>query len=179
MELALRIKVLLGAAVAVCAAAWAFDNATPLNIKPGYWETTVTMSRSGAPPIPPEVLARMPAEQRARIEERMKASAAQGPQTHVTKHCVTKEDLAKSFGAFDDNPNCKRTILASSARSLDFKLECTNQGMVTSGTGHVEAIDSEHTSGKVKMSVAAGAQTMTVENTFSSKLLGEACPEKK
>lgn len=179
MQLTIKMSALVGACAALIAAAWAAENYSPLNIKPGYWETTMTMSRSGAPPIPPEALAKMPAEQRAQIEQRMKASAAQGPQTHVTKSCVTKEDLAKSFGAYDNNPNCKRTMLASSASSQDFKIECTNQGMVTSGTGHVEAIDSEHTSGKVKMSVSAGAQSMTVENTFTSKWLGAACPEKK
>jgi hypothetical protein len=169
----------LGTCAVLIAAVWAAQGGTPLDIKPGQWETTVTISRSGAPPLPPEVLARIPAEQRAQMEQRMKASAAQGPQTHVTKSCLTKEDLAKSFGAFNSNPNCKQTIVSSSARSADFKLECINQGMVTTGTGHVDAIDSEHTSGKSKMTMAAGGQTSTSEVTFSSKWLGATCADNK
>ena len=179
MHVMTRICAVLGACAVVAAAVWAAQGGTPLDIKPGQWETTVTTSRSGAPPLPPEVLARIPAEQRAQMEERMKARAAAGPQTHVTKTCITKEDLAKSFGAFNSNPNCKNTLLSSTPKSADFKVECNIQGMVTTGTGHVEAPDSEHTTGKTKMTMAAGGQTSTSEITFSSKWLGAVCTDTK
>lgn len=42
----------------------AADN-TPLKVKPGLWEMTSDSERSGAPPIPPEALAKMSPEQRA------------------------------------------------------------------------------------------------------------------
>jgi len=152
------------------------DDAAPLNVKPGQWETTVTIARSGQLPVPPEVLARMTPEQRAAFEERMKANAAQAPQTRVTKSCLTTEDLAKSFGANDDNKTCKRTIVTSSPSGQEFKIECTSGPMTSTGTGHVEVIDSEHISGKTKLGMTRGGQTMTVETTFSSKWLGADCP---
>lgn len=177
MQPTMRIRVLLSAGLAVCAAAWAADNVSPLNVKPGQWETTVTIARSGQLPVPPEVLARMTAEQRAAFEERMKASAAQAPQTRVTKRCFTKEDLANAFGANEDNKTCKRTIVTSSPSGQEFKIDCTNGPMTSTGTGHIEVVDPEHISGKTKLGMTRGGQTMTVETTFSSKWLGEACPE--
>jgi hypothetical protein len=175
MHSTIGIKVLLSAGLAVCAAAWAADDVTPLNVKPGYWETTRTTARSGQLPVPPELLAKMTPEQRARIEERMKASAAEGPQTRVTKNCLTKETLAKAFG-LSDNPSCKRTIVTSSPSRQEFQLECTSAQTTSSGTVQVEAPDSEHANGKTKMSVTRGGQTMTMESTFSSKWLGAECP---
>jgi hypothetical protein len=172
----MRIGVLLSAGLAVCAAAWAADDVAPLNVKPGQWETTVTIARSGQLPIPPEVLEKMTPEQRAVLEERMKASAAQVPQTRVAKRCFTKEDLANAYGANEDNKTCKRTIVTSSPSGQEFKIECTNGQMTSTGAGHVDVIDSEHIGGKTKLSMTRGGQTMTVETTFSSKWLGADCP---
>jgi hypothetical protein len=44
---------------------WAADNITPLNVKEGLWEVTVTHSMTGMPAmpnIPPDALAKMPPE---------------------------------------------------------------------------------------------------------------------
>ena len=57
---------------------------------------TVTHSMSGMPAIPnipPDVLAKMPPEQRARVEAAMKG----GPSTDVRKECITKEKLEKQL----------------------------------------------------------------------------------
>ena len=176
MHSTMRISVLLSAGLAICTAAWAADNVAPLNVKPGQWETTVTIVRSGQLPIPPEVLEKMTPEQRTAFEARMKASTAIAPQTRVTKRCFTKEDLANSFGANEDNKTCKRTILSSSPSGQEFKIECTNGQMTSTGAGHVEVVDSEHIGGKTKIGMTRGGQTMTIETTFSSKWLGADCP---
>src|SRR5580765_3956296 len=68
----------------------------PLNVKPGLWETTTTHKTSGAPPIPPETLAKLSREQRARLEDRMNANSAGSTNTVTDKHCVTKEDVEKA-----------------------------------------------------------------------------------
>jgi len=62
----------------------------PLNIKTGLWQLTMTTTVSGRPPIPPEALARMTPEQRAKFEAAMKARASHGPRTRTYKNCVTK-----------------------------------------------------------------------------------------
>ena len=163
----------------VLAAACAAQNGTPLAVRTGEWESTITTTRSGAPPIPPEVLARMTPEQRARMEERMKARAAQGPQTHVTKTCLTKEDLAKGFTGDESQKTCKRTILSSSSRSQDFKVECDFEGMVSTGTGRVEATDSTHMNAKVKINTTVGGRTSTTDMAISAKWLGAVCTDSK
>ncbi len=65
--------------------------AESFNAKPGAWEMTYTGLSTGTL-IPPDVLAKMPPEQRARIEQSMQASSDK-PSTHATKSCITKEDL--------------------------------------------------------------------------------------
>src|ERR1035437_7665315 len=92
---------------------WAADKITPLNPKEGLWEMTSTHTMTGMPPIPADTLAKMPPEQRARMEAAMKQSGAGVPKTDVRKHCVTKEKLEKQ-SAFDDNrKDCTRTIVIS------------------------------------------------------------------
>ncbi len=91
-----RISFPLAAALfcaAVCAA-----QVTPLNVKTGEWESTMTNETSGQMPIPQEMLDKMTPEQRARMEAAMKARGMQGPRTIVNKQCVKKEDLDKPFG---------------------------------------------------------------------------------
>ncbi|MGO9240832.1 MAG: DUF3617 domain-containing protein [Bryobacteraceae bacterium] len=173
MELPQRVSVLVGIGVLGCTAAWA-QGVTPLDVKLGQWETTVTTVRTGTPPIPPELLAKMSPEDQAKLEQRMKAS--QGPQTHVAKRCITKDDLAKSFGAYTDNPACKRTVVTSTSSRQEFQIECTDRGMTSTGTVRLEAIDSEHVSGKTKMSTSRGGQPITVDMTISAKWLAAECP---
>src|SRR5437868_8630402 len=86
---------------------------TPLNVKTGEWESTLTNETTGQLPVPQEMIDKMTPEQRARMEAMMKARGIQGPRTTVTKHCVKKEDLDKPFGS--DNKSCKQTLVTSSA----------------------------------------------------------------
>src|SRR5690348_14518665 len=65
----------------------------PMNVKPGLWETTTTITVAGEMPIPAEVLNRLTPEQRARMEARMKANSSGHTNTNTHKSCVTKEDL--------------------------------------------------------------------------------------
>ena len=67
----------------------------PLNVKPGFWESTRTWTTSGQMPIPAGMLDRLTPEQRARFEERIKANSSAKTHTDDDKHCVTKEDLEK------------------------------------------------------------------------------------
>ena len=56
----------------------AADKLTPLNVKEGLWEITVTHSMTGMPnmpAIPPDALAKLPPEQRARMEAMMKGGS--------------------------------------------------------------------------------------------------------
>jgi uncharacterized protein DUF3617 len=148
---------------------------TPLNVKTGEWESTISSDTSGQLPIPQEMIDKMTPEQRAKMEAMMKARGMQGPRTTVTKHCVKKEDLDKPFG--NDNKSCKPTIVNSSATKQEIHMDCEVGGGKQVGTLKFEAVDSSTVKGSMQMTASNGGRTMNVNSTFSARWLGPACTE--
>ena len=104
-------------------ALWAADSIMPLNVKEGLWEMTVTHSMSGmpaAPNIPPDALAKMPPDQRARIEAMMNGA----PSTDIRKECVTKEKIEKHSAFNANRGDCTRTVVSSTGSKLEVKFHC-------------------------------------------------------
>ncbi|HEV1287940.1 MAG TPA: DUF3617 domain-containing protein [Bryobacteraceae bacterium] len=145
------------------------DDVTPLNLKPGLWETTTVQERSGMPSIPPETLARMPPEQRARIEAMTAGKAA--PTTRQS--CRLENDL-KPF-TDDNTQSCKQTIVTSTSTKQEVKMECEK------GTANVtvEAKDSEHVNGLVVMHMGANGRTMDMKITITAKWISSSCGDVK
>lgn len=166
-------KVSLGLAFFWCSAAWAADN-VPLAVKPGQWESTHTSQTTGLRPIPPEVLAKMQPEQRAKMEERMKAT----PRRAVHRSCVKQEELNKPLGFGDDQKSCTRTVVTASPSKQEIRVECAEGNRKSSGIIRVEAINSENVKGSVHMTTTAGDRTMTIDSNFAAKWLGPTCSEK-
>ena len=103
----MRNGFLLALIVSCSPTLWAADNITPLNVKEGLWEMTMTHSMTGMPAvpnIPPDALAKLPPEQRARVEAMMKG----GP--NVQKVCITKEKLEKHSAFSNNRGDCTRTV---------------------------------------------------------------------
>lgn len=146
----------------------------PLNVKPGLWETTATYTRSGAPPIPAEALARLTPAQRARFEERMNAHAAGSTNTVTDQHCVTKEDVEKAdFG--QGKGECTYSVETSTSTEAQGKYSCNIEGMTANGSVDISAPDPEHITGSSQGSLNGGGRTMSLQSTFSSKFLGTSC----
>ncbi len=157
---------------------WAEGNIKPLNIKPGLWQITSTTAIGGhLPGAPPETLAHMTPEQRARYEAAMQR-AAQG-QTNTRKHCVTQKDLDKDpFG--DEKNSCTRTVLTSTGSKMEFREVCNEGGGEKSdATVQMEALDSENVKGTVHANNTKGGQTMNFNANITAKWLGAACPSTK
>jgi hypothetical protein len=169
----LTLKTLVGSAVLAGCAVWAAD-ISPLDVKLGQWETTLTTKTTGLPPIPQDVLEKMPPEARARMEERMKGTSNGAPHTTVSKSCLKKEDLtrAMTFGA--DDKACTRTVLSSSGSRQEIRVECNRNGVKQTGTIRIEAANSESVRGSMEMALGA----MNINSTFSSKWLSSTCTEK-
>lgn len=149
----------------------------PLNVKPGLWEQTWTRTIAGELPIPAEMLSKLTPEQRARIEERMKANSAARTRTSTDKQCITREDLEKPLGEKDTQ--CVWTILESTSSKAKGNLSCQAQGMNLAGTGEFDALDQEHLKGSMHTSATGGGKNMTVDATFTSKWLGSNCGDLK
>ena len=157
---------------------WAADNITPLNVKEGLWEVTSTHSMTGMPAmpnIPPEALAKMPPEQRARVEAMMKGGAS----TDVRKECVTKEKLEKRSAFSDNRGDCTRTVVHSTGSKLELKFHCEERQASTDGTLVLEALGSDNVKGTMHSVTNTHGQTMNMDFTFSSKYLGPACGDVK
>jgi Protein of unknown function (DUF3617) len=169
----MKMNALLGFGFLLALSAWAADSLQPLDVKLGLWESTSTMEHSGTPPIPQELLERLTPEQRAKMEERLKAQ--QGSKTNARKSCVTKESLDKAMAFGSDDRACHRTIVSSSSTKVDAKIECSAGGMKSTGTVHVDVISSEHVKGTVVMNMGDGTRAMKVNSTFESKWLGPVC----
>jgi hypothetical protein len=175
----MRTKVFLVLILFFSLTLFAADKFTLLNVKEGLWEMTVTHSMTGMPAmpaIPPDALAKMPPEQRARVEAMMKGGAS----TDVHKECITKEKLEKQMAFSDDRKECTRTVLNSTGSKLEMKVHCKGeeQGSMD-GTLLVEAIGSDNVKGKMEAVTNAGGKTVNMNFTFSSRYLGPACGDVK
>jgi len=146
----------------------------PLNVKPGFWESTRTWTTSGEMPIPAGMLDRLTPEQRARFEERMKANSSTKTHTDDDKHCVTKEDLQKP-PQFTERADCTWTMLESSDTRARGSAICQVEGMTMRGTGEFRVPDQEHMTATIHLISTGGGRSMTTDATITSKWLGSRC----
>lgn len=159
--------------IATTLPALAADN-TPLNVKAGLWEVTSDGSQSGAPPIPPEALARLSPEQRAQFEAAMRQSA--GPHHQVSKRCVTQADIAKSFEKMGqmDGGRCTQNVSSSTATLRAGTFSCTGRENA-SGTYRIEARSRESVIANWNATISNGGKEMKITNTAQGKWLSADC----
>ena len=165
-----------GLALSCCAAA-ALADPISLHVRPGLWEMTSSGQASGAPPIPPELLARLPPERRAKFEAAMAASMARTAAPRSHRQCVTEENLAHGF-----NPEkvpagagqCTQTVVSSTASVMEVHEECTGREKV-SATFHFEAANPESMNGTIDMVMSDGVHSMNVKRVIQGKWLGADC----
>lgn len=143
-----------------------------LNVKTGLWEVTSITLMQGAPPIPADVLAKMSPEQRAKMEA-MFASRAEKPRTHVSKECITEEDLQEPFKP-DQEENCTTKVVKSSANSQEFELNCTGKH-VSHGTMRIDTPTPESMTGKLQVEIENEGKAMTLNTQLKGRWLGASC----
>lgn len=161
-----RMRAVVIAALALPALA----GATSFNARPGAWESTTTSVMSGQL-MPADVLARMPPEQRARIEAMLAAQSGKA-RTTVHKSCITKADLDQNrLLKSDDEKHCKTTVVTSSPSKLVLDRECPSPHP---NSAHVviEASTPEHYVGHMDVTLDQGA---TVHLDIQARWLGASC----
>jgi len=172
------MKISLALLLIAAPAAWAADF-VPMDVKPGQWEATVTMQMAGMaqarqmPQLTPDQLAKIPPEQRAKIEAMM----AGKPMTNTSKSCVEKQDMSHLPTGMDQQ-NCTNTIVTSTSSKLVMKQVCDRNGLKSNATVTVEAVNSEN----IKFNIVAGGVgpegrggAANIQGT--SKWLGPVCTE--
>lgn len=97
--------------------------ADSFNARPGLWEMTSTTLITGMP-IPAESLAKLPADQRAKIEETLKARDGK-PDMRTNNNCVTQKDLDQDLlFKTSANDQCVKKIISRSPTKVAFQQTC-------------------------------------------------------
>ena len=151
--------------------------AAPFGATPGLWEVTTTGTASGVPPIPPEALARLSPEEKAKFLAAMQAMMAQQNKPHVAKSCLTAEQLQRgpTFAGRRDK-SCKETVAKSTASDIEVHEACSEGGRQTvTGTLRFRATSPRTIVGTADVTVGDGSRTMTMHRDISGKWLGADC----
>ena len=150
----------------------------PLNVKTGLWESTMTYTQAGELPIPASTLHSLTPQQRARLEETMKANSGRS-HTMTHKSCLKKEDLDNPD--FTDKKQCTWTTLESSSTKAKGSAICDypDIGAKLSGTGEITVLDREHISGTIHMTATGSGHKMNTDGKLTAKWLGSSCSNVK
>jgi hypothetical protein len=173
-------NVLRLAAASLCLVSVAALGGERVAVKPGLWEFSNLTLNSGVPPIPEDMLAKMPPEARARMEAAMQGRGSAGPGAARTyRQCITEQDLEHPFRPEEDKEtHCTHKVLSRTATSMAVEMECTSLGKhegTVHGTFKWRAPTSESMSGTIDMTVTAEGRTMTHQSTITGKWLGTDC----
>ena len=161
------------AAATLTLAALTAAGAEKLNVKVGLWEITSISRFSGMPPLPKEVLDKMTPQQRADMEAKIKAAAADEPEPEVSSECITQEDLEKPFNSANAE-ECTQTIVRTTRNTQEIRLVCSGKTK-GSGTFRVTSPTPETMTGDLDLKVGDGANTMTITSKIKGRWLGTDC----
>lgn len=173
----MKATILAGLAL-LCPLAYPAADLTPFDAKLGLWESTVSMGNAGmasapaAPQIPAAALAKMPPEQREKIEAMMKSRAGGGGFT--TKVCMTRESLQAGAYAQHDK-SCTTKVISSTSSKQVMHVECIREEVKSSGDMTVELVDAQHIKGTMVMKSTAGGQTHDMKMSFENKWVSADC----
>jgi len=174
-------RILLAGLVFYCAPVIAAGAATvTLNVRPGLWEMTTSGEASGVPPIPEELLARLPPERRAKLQAAMAASMARAATPHASKQCITRQSLQHGIKIDGDGErNCRPTVISSTASVMDIRIECKSAKHTALGTIHFQTAGPEAVNGTVNMTIGNGEHRLAMKRVISGKWLGTDCGDVK
>ncbi len=161
------------------ASLWAADRFQPLNVKTGLWEQSVSITSNGQIPVPPDILAKLPPEERARIEARMNAQSAPKTRTRTDQGCLTQEDLNRGTLFNKEDNECSQKILESSSSRLQVQYDCRQGSLTSKILLSVQAITPELVKGTATTTVTSEGHSMTSKSDFSARWLSSSCGNKK
>jgi hypothetical protein len=127
-------------------------------IRPGKWQSTVTIDQMDVPGMPPEAA------------DRMKKMVAQG---HTTETCLTPEEAKQpKADFFSGNDNCRYDHFTMGGGKIDAEMRCDQEGgvqvMQMAGTYSPDSYQMHMTS-----KGGAAAHSMTMKMSVDAKRVGE------
>ncbi len=147
----------------------------PLNLKTGLWEITTTTGAGDDNMLPAALLQKLTPEQRARVEERMKARSADPQKTINAKQCLTKQELERGMPFRLLHKSCSWAVLTSTSSRVEMRGECTDQGMKTESALRIGALSPEEAEGSLQFFTENQGTTPATTSTFNAKWIGPLC----
>ncbi|MGH8176389.1 MAG: DUF3617 domain-containing protein [Steroidobacter sp.] len=160
---------------ALCAVAPLAMAAEKIDIRPGTWEITATTHMSGAPTVSQDLLSKMTPQQRAELEAAFKAEAAKGPQTEVSRECITAEEAERPFKAAE-REGCTQIITRTTRTTQEARLVCTGENK-GSGMLRVTAPNPETMTAAFELRSGDGPDAMTIKSQMKGRWLTAECEE--
>lgn len=144
-----------------------------LDVNPGLWETTQTITSSGEMPIPAGLMDKLTPAQKARMQARMRSRPGNAPMTRTYRTCETAEKLSQT--PFADKQNCSEKVVSSSSKQADLDISCELEGIRASGNLKAQVLDREHVKGSGEMTASSNGRTMKSTASFTSRWIGASC----
>ena len=144
------------------------------NAKPGLWESvTTTIVEQGLPPSLPG-LAKMPFEERKRLEQSMSPRGGK-PNTTSSRQCVTPEMMERwdAFASGGSESSCRRTVIDQSAQRVRLNLVC-GDGRST-GEAEFSAAGPDRVMGKMMMSTKTDRGETKLDMQVEARWISADC----
>lgn len=167
-------RISLVATLTLYAFFWAAHAPTPLNVKTGLWEVTTT-APSDDVVLPAAVLQKLTPEQRARLEERMKALSADPAKPSITKQCLTRLELERGMPFYPVQKSCRWTVLTSTRSTVEIRGVCVSQGTKTERRLHIQALSPEEAEGSIQCFTKGDNRSPATISALRAKWIGPEC----
>jgi len=168
---------------ALAAAALAAGPGPRLDVSPGLWEAKLTTSTKmqGGDAMPDT--SNLPPEVKAKVEEARKRMQSGAPQTHVSRSCVTQEQLEKEpfLDEMSKKEGCTRNVLDRTARHLKFTVHCTSKEAKfdMDGEWEITVKSRDLVEMRGEMHSAGGGRTGASKMQMTARRLGASCGDLK
>ena len=183
MQTLLRAGIAFASSTLLLGTANLVDQST--SIKPGLWETEITVTTNMT--LPPDAEARiaaLPPEQQAMIRARMSGAK---PTTSTNRSCVapntTVDSLLNQQTQRGGSMKCTVSNRSITSTGGSFDTTCTGEG--STAMAHVEftRVDDEHATGKMHMTMNSTRNGRSVSgssnSTVSYRYVGADCGDVK
>jgi len=168
----LRSILLIAAVVAAPVAGFAAET---LNVKPGEWQFSQTMTASGAPIY---IEAMTPAQRESYAKSWSKDAGK--PSTSVEKQCITAKDLKDSMLFKDqsqEGKQCQQNVGKSTQTAWSATVDCKDAKTSTHTQADYTAPSPDRLSGAVKSSTTSPNGVTVIDFKFTGKWIGALCSE--
>jgi len=149
--------------------------AEPLNVRPGQWEFTQTMTASGAPIY---IEAFTPA-QRAEYAKSWAKDAGK-PSTSNDKQCISEKEIREATLFKDlkqEGKECKEISGKATRTSWNAVVECKDAKTTTRTQVDYSAPSPDRLTGILKSTTTSPNGTTVLDFKFNGKWLGAACED--